>query len=611
MANDLGSAVANGSLDRHMIVLADPVTGQPYRVVSSGGGGGGAVVQTLFDTALDAMSYTEVFPPEVTHIATAGYYTIGIGAGRYMRVVPNPGLLGFQTLDGSYWKIVEDCRDVLALGAVINDPSFNNTAILNAAAGRGGLMRMPAPHGVDTYWIGGTTNTNAVIASVAGLHIEGDGKGCTIIKNRANTRVVSMFTFGADFQAMTNLTLDGNRDNLGGQTVLPNAAGVTAVGASFVLDYVEIRETELQGIIFGAVAHYFHVTNCDFHDIGMTLDIWGAGVKMVGSPIGGVMRNNKFNDIYGLTVPGPSGASHGGGAIALGGTEMTVDNNYMSNCYNAGGMIAEQNSGGVQGVQRDWTITNNIGVITGEPADATTYLLELSGQNYVLNDNIMSGGKGGLVAFETDTGFVSGNATVAGNVVLNTAYGIILIQVGGAGHGVPRFITIVGNKFKGQSVSAVDVSVNASQITVVANDFNEVTTPLVSAAAAGEVIAYGNSPDTVGVPWKQANLTVSPTAGAGYAMSGFVRYQRDGKSVRLYGEVLDTTNGTGSGAIQVANFPFTFKNTVPLVGKTSAGGMILVSMSAGANAGLITTYNSAYPGANGITLTFSGVVEVL
>lgn len=490
------------------------------------------------------------------------------------------------------------------------DGTTDDTAAIRAAcvaaAATGGTVYLPS----GTYIISMTLNPGGVYAldcSGNGVNMTGDGQGATIIKNKNSAAVVSMLNFTGNQQSLRYLTLDGNRANGGGLTSGADVAGATAYGTNFVCDNVEMKNIELQGIIFGTAANDLTVTNSYFHDIGQTLDVFGAGVKMIGSPNGGAVKDNIFTNNYGLTVPSGPHANYGGGAIALGGTNMVVTGNFMTNNYNTGGQIAEQNVGGVSGVQRGWVISNNMAVITSEPALASTSFVEISGQNYTITGNMVQGGKQACLYLHAENTFFSGNISFAGNTCIGTTDGVVFNQIGS---GVPRFTTIAGNKFKGQT-TGVTIPSQASMIGVFANQFSEVTTPITSTAGIGEVLVEANIPPTVGLPWAVNNSVSATCSGcATFSATPVLNYHLSAKSVFIQLQVTVTISTGGSGAIAINSLPFTLATSCVITGRANAvsGKMIQGAMSG--TGGFVLQYDGVYPGAAGEVLVLSGVCQV-
>lgn len=517
-----------------------------------------------------------------------GSQTVGLGTGFYNVKNATFGATGDGTTD-----------DTAAIKAACT-----------AAAVTGGTVYLPS----GTYIITMVLNPGgdyAIDCSGTGVNIIGDGQGTTIIKNQNAAAVVSMLRASGTQQSVRNMTLDGNRLNGGGAiyAVNPNSAGVTVLGSHFTLDNVEIKNVETLGIVFGASTDYMMVSNNYIHDNGTTTDIWGAGIKMTNAPVptGGIIKNNVIISNYGLTVPGAGGPNFGGGAIALDGTQMIVDGNFMKNNYNGGGQLSEGNAGGVSGVQRSWVFTNNVFLVNSEPALASTSGIEISGQNYTITGNLFEGGKGSCVFLHAENTFFSGNMTIAGNTCIGTVTGVVFHQVGS---GVARFTTIAGNKFKGQT-TGVDIPSQASQIGIFGNQFSEVTTPITNAAGVNEVLVEANIPATVGIPWTVNNSLSATCAGcASFSATPVLNYHLSAKSVFIQLNVTVAISTGGAGGIAINSLPFTLATSCMLSGRGNAVSGKMVQGVMGGTGGTILNYDSTYPGAAGEVLVLGGVCQV-
>jgi hypothetical protein len=113
--------------------------------------------------------------------------------------------------------------------------------------------------------------------------------------------------------------------------------------------------------------------------------------------------------------------------------------------------------------------------------------------------------------------------------------------------------------------------------------------------------------------WITYTPTVISSAGTITTLGTVVaKYQQINKTVTISLDIPITTNGTGSGFIQVTA-PFIAASAAAFAGREVAisGDALSASIAVGAINILITTYTGAYPGANGYRLALSGTYNVV
>ena len=110
--------------------------------------------------------------------------------------------------------------------------------------------------------------------------------------------------------------------------------------------------------------------------------------------------------------------------------------------------------------------------------------------------------------------------------------------------------------------------------------------------------------------WTQTTGIVSATHGEIAMATGYLRYNKIGRTVFISLVVPVIANGTGSGALQVA-LPFKAgPGTYVLNGReTSAGKVLAGSIAPNTNILAIMYYDGSYPATNGSYLTLSGTYE--
>lgn len=111
--------------------------------------------------------------------------------------------------------------------------------------------------------------------------------------------------------------------------------------------------------------------------------------------------------------------------------------------------------------------------------------------------------------------------------------------------------------------------------------------------------------------WQSAARTPVPTAGAFTTASANIRWVVYGKRLFLNGSVTITTNGTAAGAVNVP-LPtgLSVVGTQIVVGRENAAvGKMLQGVVTGSNIFLFN-YDNTYPGGDGYSLLFTGVLEL-
>jgi hypothetical protein len=113
--------------------------------------------------------------------------------------------------------------------------------------------------------------------------------------------------------------------------------------------------------------------------------------------------------------------------------------------------------------------------------------------------------------------------------------------------------------------------------------------------------------------WIAYTPTVTSSAGTITTLGTVVaKYQKVNKTVTISLDIPITTNGTGSGVIQISS-PFTAASAAAFAGREDAvtGAGLSASIASGAATIQVTTYTGAYPGANGYRLTVAGTFNVV
>ncbi len=112
--------------------------------------------------------------------------------------------------------------------------------------------------------------------------------------------------------------------------------------------------------------------------------------------------------------------------------------------------------------------------------------------------------------------------------------------------------------------------------------------------------------------WLTASPSVVASGGTITTASAAMRYQTIGKRVDFHVDITITTNGTGSGAVQVT-LPVTARALTDVVGWGRADGVSGKGLQAkGQSTTLLSIFNydGTYPGASGEVLRVSGFYEI-
>lgn len=166
-----------------------------------------------------AVAEASSIPVTVTALQTFGYATLGDGGGAfYTRQVSDPGVGGFQSLDGAWWGLTASATgdiSVKMFGAKGDDATDDTTAIQDALDfthdNGGGLVNAPE----------GTYKTTSQITFSYDVGIRGSGRNSTILSvHFAGIGYVwtgAVSTLGAG--TISELTFQGNDVALAGLIV--------------------------------------------------------------------------------------------------------------------------------------------------------------------------------------------------------------------------------------------------------------------------------------------------------------------------------------------------------------------------------------------------------
>ena len=172
------------------------------------------------------------------------------------------------------------------------------------------------------------------------------------------------------------------------------------------------------------------------------------------------------------------------------------------------------------------------------------------------------------------------------------------------------------NLANGQAIDAVPVMANFNEIV------NDVNASAAKNAANSDITSLGGLTTPLSVPqggtgdagtaWTSAACAIVSSAGTLTTASGTVRYKIIGKTVFYQIAASITTNGTGSGQLNVSGLPFTFRASsvqMALGRENSVNGKVACFIGF-SNAGTLMNYDNTYPGVNGASLIVNGVGEL-
>jgi hypothetical protein len=120
----------------------------------------------------------------------------------------------------------------------------------------------------------------------------------------------------------------------------------------------------------------------------------------------------------------------------------------------------------------------------------------------------------------------------------------------------------------------------------------------------------GNKKILDNTAWTVTTPTISGVTGTtGVSGAKTVRSKRVGSSLQISGKVAITTNGDWASGITVTLPSAAIADTV-MTGISSTAAALTFAVAAGTSFGILRFYDGSHPGANGVTLTFSGEYEV-
>jgi hypothetical protein len=101
--------------------------------------------------------------------------------------------------------------------------------------------------------------------------------------------------------------------------------------------------------------------------------------------------------------------------------------------------------------------------------------------------------------------------------------------------------------------------------------------------------------------------TVTSSVGAITTYTSNGQYTKIGRQVTVNGTIVISDNGTGTGSLNITNFPFTIANGIAggTARETTISGVISSITASGTGTLIMWTYNNNYPGGTGATLQFT------
>lgn len=455
--------------------------------------------------------------------------------------------------------VVNPWIDVAAYGAKGTEADCT-TALQNAVAAlpaSGGTLMFSNPEGVYIH--------NASLGLGANVTVCG-ASPYTTLKAKDGAALTWQFLTSFSNNHFHDLVFDGNRDNGGyidtegayGAAILTQGSGTTVVDCEF-------KNFTYQGILCQVIGN-ITVDRCYFHDGGSRTSVngWGAGFKVNAGVANCKVLNSRFETIYGTN--GAAGLRRGG-CVAADGTDFFFIGNYVKDCYNAGGMFADNASAGTE---RRWVLNNNRMVISADLPAYPTVCFELSGYGYTIVGNYLTssranGAQGygwGITVNPVGVGH-AGDAVITGNTILNFDKGIWLYDTGAVSASRTKNIVISGNAIRtctsgvvgdpGSTPPLEDIA----NISVTGNDFTGTVTPITDNSLTKEIKHSGNTPANAAGP--DAYATFTPTgdqAGALTLTVGYAEYLIQGNRAHVQIKVTVTANaGSGNNVVSLGALP--------------------------------------------------------
>lgn len=186
-------------------------------------------------------------------------------------------------------------------------------------------------------------------------------------------------------------------------------------------------------------------------------------------------------------------------------------------------------------------------------------------------------------------------------------------------------LIISGNTFGFSSRTPVLVSGTVGHCTVANNSFNDnaATNDIDVNLPSAPVYVYGNRcskavavvsnlASNYGIAREELETftsTITAQTGTITTAAGTIAYQRRGRFMFVEAVITITTNGTGASAV-LATLPFVVASGVLNGRENGVSGKQLTALAAGTNQITIRNYDNTYPGANGASMTISGILRI-
>jgi Ca2+-binding RTX toxin-like protein len=387
-------------------------------------------------------------------------------------------------------------KDYGALGnGLTNDTLAIGRAIAAASAAGGGQVYLPE----GTYILSGSGNVRGPILRLAdNVSLIGDGAGVSTLKlgNYASGTTALIETDTRTNVGLSNLTLDGNRDNNGGTVVGWYNSDATGVK----IDGVEVKNFSGAGLRLTGTAGLnprdIEVSNSSFHDNAV-------GVEAL-VMAGGVLHNNvAYNNTYGFNA---------GGAVQL--TDNTSHDNSVNGLFVqgsgttvSGGEVYANGDDGIQVMATHFSIT---GVDSHDNQGSGIYL---NGSTYgtvsdnTVHNNALGGARPEIEVYGTakvNANAMSTNNTISHNIITGSDLSNYGIYEHNAAYDNAYTDNVISHTTQGAIVAAASsqVSGNTDSILLFGSSNNDtltggITRDIIYGGAGNDTLNGGSNDDTL------------------------------------------------------------------------------------------------------------------
>ena len=470
---------------------------------------------------------------------------------------------------------------------VVGDGSTDDTAAINA-------INITATATGKTLFFPAGTYIASNIPAISKMNWLGEGPINTILKlkNGTNADFITSSSNVIDDVSIAGIQFHGNsQNNTTGDTLILKGVRATlsniivsySAGTAIITDW-DNTEAERALSFLSAFDHVLiykpqkhgwvhkgpsdcHFNNIEIVDAGLLTNNTYYGLYLVSS--GGSFGSGRFTNVHNWNT---SGATN----VAITGVFVESNGNNFVNCHFEGSTLPLN----ITGVGNTFLSCSYYA-----PRGAYAVNIASTAVGTVLNGSL------GISTFGTNYAgvFLAGSSCIVD--VTNLGSGCI--------NGVVDFSASTGKN----SVRALGYQASGTFM---------LGTPHVSDDVLIQVSGISNAlyKQDAEIPWTVYTPTVTSSVGALGSATGTGRYQKLGKTVHFRATATITTNGTGSGAINIT-LPFTAVATASCVGRENfAGKMLQGTIYGGTAVCTVFNYDNTYSAANNYVLLISGTYEV-